>query len=114
MWNVLAGCMAKRAKSDNEFFESIKAGLTSAIEHAEGKRRDLRTTTLPRPPKYISAKEIANFRAQLNVSQAVFASYLNISPKTVQSWEQRHGQPSGASLKLLSIARKNPKILLEA
>jgi len=106
--------MAKKAESNNEFFESIKAGLTAVIEHAEGSRKDLRTTTLPRPPKELSAKEIANFRAQLNVSQAVFASYLNISPKTVQSWEQVHGKPNGASLKLLSIARKNPKILLES
>lgn len=89
--------MAKRAKPQNEFFESIKAGLTAAIEHAEGKRQDLRTTTLPRPPKNISAKEIAKFRAQLNVSQAVFARYLNISPKTVQAWEQGHGKPNGAS-----------------
>ena len=104
--------MAKKAETNNEFFESIKAGLNAAIEHGEGKRKDLRTTTLPRPPKEIPASEIAQFRAQLNVSQAVFARYLNISPKTVQSWEQGHGKPNGASLKLLSIARKNPKVLL--
>ena len=105
--------MPKKTESNNEFFESIKAGLNAAIEHAEGKRKDLRTTTLPRPPKQLSGKEIANLRERLNVSQAVFARYLNISPKTVQSWEQGHGKPSGASLKLLSIARKNPEILLE-
>lgn len=105
--------MSKQTKAKNEFFEDLKAGLTAAIEHAEGKRKDLRTTTLPRPPKELSAKEIAKVRSQLNVSQAVFARYLNISPKTVQSWEQGHGKPSGASLKLLSIAKKNPKVLLE-
>lgn len=105
--------MGKRAETNNEFFESIKAGLNAAIEHAGGRRKDLRTTTLPRPPKEIPAKEIAKFRAQLNVSQAVFARYLNISPKTVQSWEQGLGKPNGASLKLLSIARKDPKILFE-
>lgn len=106
--------MAKKIEEKNEFFESLRTGTEAAIEHAKGKRRDLRTTTLPRPPKALSASEIANLRARLNVSQAVFASYLNISPKTVQSWEQGHGKPNGASLKLLSIARKNPKILLEA
>lgn len=106
--------MAKKIKEKNEFFESLRTGMEAAIEHAKGKRKDLRTTTLPRPPKELSASEIASLRARLNVSQAVFASYLNISPKTVQSWEQGHGKPNGASLKLLSIARKNPKILLEA
>jgi len=106
--------MAKRTETTNEFFEELKAGLGSAIEHAKGKRSDLRTTTLPRPPKELSAKEIAKLRSQLNVSQAVFARYLNISTKTVQSWEQGTGKPSGASLKLLSIAKKNPHVLLEA
>ena len=105
--------MPNRTETSNEFFEELKAGLGAAIEHAKGKQRDLRTTTLPRPPKELSAKEIAKLRSQLNVSQAVFARYLNISTKTVQSWEQGHGKPSGASLKLLSIAKKNPKILLE-
>ncbi|HQU93745.1 MAG TPA: helix-turn-helix domain-containing protein [Pyrinomonadaceae bacterium] len=106
--------MAKKNETSNEFFDDLKAGLTAAIEHASGKRRDLRTTTLPRPPKELSAQEIAKLRSQLNVSQAVFARYLNISTKTVQSWEQGQGKPNGASLKLLSIAKKNPKILLEA
>ena len=105
--------MPNRTETSNEFFEELKAGLGAAIEHAKGKQRDLRTTTLPRPPKELSAKEIAKLRSELNVSQAVFARYLNISTKTVQSWEQGHGKPSGASLKLLSIAKKNPKILLE-
>ena len=106
--------MAKKAEERNEFFEDLKAGLTAAIQHAEGRRKDLRTTTLPRPPKQLSATEIAKVREGLNVSQAVFARYLNISPKTVQAWEQGHGKPSGASLKLLSIAKKNPRALVEA
>lgn len=105
--------MAKRTETTNEFFEELKAGLGAAIKHAKGKRADLRTTTLPRPPMEMSAKQIVKVRIQLNVSQAVFARYLNISTKTVQSWEQGQGKPSGASLKLLSIAKKNPKILLE-
>jgi putative transcriptional regulator len=106
--------MAKKVENKNEFFESLKAGLTASIEHAKGERKDLRTTTLPRPPKELTANEIVSVRTKLNVSQAVFARYLNISPKTVQSWEQGHGKPNGASLKLLSIAMKNPKILFEA
>lgn len=104
--------MAKNTEINNEFFDDLKAGLAAAIEHAKGGRKDLRTTTRPRPPKEPSAKEIAKVRGQLNVSQAVFARYLNISTKTVQSWEQGVGKPNGASVnKLLSIAKKNPKVL---
>jgi putative transcriptional regulator len=86
--------MAKRIEEKNEFFESLKSGLEAVIEHAKGTRKDLRTTTLPLPSKELSAKEIANLRARLNVSQAVFARYLNISPKTVQSWEQATENPT--------------------
>lgn len=105
--------MAKKTEEKSEFFEGLKAGLTAAIEHAKGERKGLRTTVLPCPPKELSAKEITKVRNDLNVSQAVFASYLNISTKTVQAWEQGIGKPNGASLKLLSIAKKNPKVLLE-
>lgn len=106
--------MVKRTEKENEFFEDLRSGLLAAIDHAKGKRADLRTTSLPRPPKELSAKEIAKLRTRLNVSQAVFASYLNISKRTVQAWEQGLGKPSGASLKLLAIAKKDPKVLFEA
>ena len=43
--------MAKKIEEKNEFFESLKTGLEAAIEHAKGTRKDLRTTTLPLPPK---------------------------------------------------------------
>ncbi len=97
---------------DKQLFEDLKTSLGEAIEHAEGKR-ELRTTTLPRPPKKLSNEEIAALRGKLNVSQAVFARYLNVSPKTVQAWEQGIGKPNGAALKLLSIAKRNPKVLIE-
>jgi len=94
-------------------FKRLVTGAKQALDHAQGKRRDLRTTVLPKPPKELSAKEITNIRLKLNVSQGVFARYLNISPKTVQSWEQGIGRPSGASLKLLTIVQRDPTVILE-
>jgi putative transcriptional regulator len=99
-------------KMDKQLFADLKEALGEAIEHAEGKR-ELRTTTLPRPPQKLTSAEIAALRGNMNVSQAVFAHYLNVSVKTVQSWEQGK-TPGGAALKLLSIVKNNPKILLEA
>lgn len=83
-----------------------------AQEHAAGKR-ELRTTRLPAPLTAMDKTEIVKIRETLNFSQAVFARYLNISVKTVQSWEQGIGKPSGASLKLLSIIRRKPSLLVE-
>lgn len=97
---------------ENQLFDELKESFNQALEHAEGKRHDLRTTTLPRPPVVMKTAEIAALRQTMKASQAVFAHYLNVSVKTVQSWEQGK-KPSGAALKLLSIAKKNPAILLE-
>lgn len=42
------------------------------------------------------------------------SSYLNVSPNAVRSWEQGTRRPRQAALKLLAIAKKNPKALLVA
>ncbi len=97
---------------DKKLFADLKESLNEAIQHASGKL-DLRTTPLPRPPKAMERAEIAALREQMNASQAVFAHYLNVSVKTVQSWEQGK-KPSGAALKLLSIVRRNPRVLTES
>ena len=39
---------------------------------------------------------------------------LNVSPNAVRSWEQGTRRPRQAALKLLVIAKKNPKALLVA
>ena len=92
-------------------FDRLMKSTQQAVEHAQGKRNDLRTTLLPKPPAQMKADDIVKLRKRLECSQAVFANVLNISVKTVQSWEQGAGQPSGAALKLLAIAEKNPKVL---
>ncbi len=63
-------------------------------------------------PEAAQIQEIVKLRQQLNLSQAVFASVLNVSAKTVQAWEQGMRQPSDAALKLLTIAKKHPEFLL--
>jgi len=71
------------------------------------------TYGLPRPRR-ISPREIRRIRRALNASQPLFASYLNVSPNAVRSWEQGTRRPRQAALKLLTIARKSPKALLVA
>ena len=94
-------------------FDRLIQSATEALEHAQGKRSDLRATVLPQPPKKLDRTEIVALRETLNFSQAVFAKHLNVSVKTVQSWEQGVGKPAGATLKLLTMVRRRPNILLE-
>ena len=100
-----------------EAFGDLKEAMEGALAFERGeRRRDLKVTRIqaPRPPKAMSPKDIARIREKLNCSQAVFAMMLNISPKTVQAWEQGSREPGDAALKLLTIAKKHPEILLEA
>lgn len=93
-----------------EKFERLKQSFQQAIEHADGKR-ELRTTILIKTEP-MTADEIIKLRKELNCSQAVFSNYLNVSAKTVQAWEQNRVKPTGAALRLLRIAKKNPEILV--
>ena len=54
----------------------------------------------------LSAQEIAEVRRKAGVSQAVFASYLNVTVGLVSQWERGEKQPRGPSLKLLALVQK--------
>ena len=56
--------------------------------------------------KKLSAKEIVEVRKQAGVSQAVFASYLNVTVGLVSQWERGEKHPHGPSLKLLALVQK--------
>ncbi|MCW5979837.1 MAG: DNA-binding transcriptional regulator [Bryobacteraceae bacterium] len=51
--------------------------------------------------------EIRALREREQVSQAVFANYLNVTPNLVSKWERGEKTPSGPALKLLSLVEKH-------
>lgn len=53
-----------------------------------------------------SPKKISSIRKEFNLSQAALASVFNVSPSTVQKWEQGRKKPTGASKKLLDIIER--------
>lgn len=104
--------MSKRVRVN--IFEDMRDALREAAAYESGEAVNLRVTAVPARPKQISAKEIRRIRLALNASQTLFATYLNVSPNAVRSWEQGVRRPQQAALKLLIIAKKNPKALLVA
>jgi len=84
------------------------------MSKAKLKPLSAKNLVMPKPPKGMTASEIIALRKKkLRVSQAVFASLLNVNPGTVQSWEQGIKETNGATLRLLQIIRKQPEILLQ-
>jgi len=89
--------------------DRIRKGLEEAIRHAKGEIT-LKTTTLEFPdrPPQVGAEELTKLRLKSRMSQADFARMLNVSTKTVQSWEQGQRRPSQAALRLIQVFRQNP------
>ncbi len=56
--------------------------------------------------KEFAPGEIISIRRKFKLSQAALARVFNISPSTVQKWEQGNKKPAGASKKLLDIINR--------
>ncbi len=67
--------------------------------------RNIESLCIPEVQEY-SPEKIISIRKKLKLSQAALASVFNISPSTVQKWEQGNKKPTGASKKLLDIIER--------
>jgi DNA-binding transcriptional regulator YiaG len=104
--------MAKKIKVN--IFDDMREALRDAATYERGEPVNLRVTRIPSRPNKISPREIRRIRRALKASQPLFAAYLNVSTNAVRSWEQGTRRPRQAALKLLMIAKKDPKALLVA
>ena len=59
------------------------------------------------PAPELSPEEIRALRQREQVSQPVFACYLNVSKNIVSDWERGVKRPSGPALRLLYVIRKH-------
>ncbi len=77
-----------------------KSGLVDDVT-----MRNIENLCLPEVQDFTPAK-IVSIRKKFRLSQAALASIFNISPSTVQKWEQGNKKPAGASRKLLDIIER--------
>lgn len=92
--------------------ESIAESITSTIKDLkksgvvdEITMRNIENLCIPEVREY-TPEQIVSIRKRLHLSQAALASIFNISPSTVQKWEQGNKKPTGASQKLLDIIER--------
>lgn len=98
----------------SKFYEKLKEGLEEVLAHKKGKiTLRCEVIEIPEPPMEYKAKDIKKIRERGRYSQSIFAKVLNVSVKTVQSWESGERFPSHAALRLLEIVDKGfyPKII---
>jgi len=87
----------------SELFDDLSQGLKEAIEFEKGRGRAKATTYIIEPVKKYSNTEIRDIRNKAGMTQSVFASYMGVSPKTVEAWENGRTHPTGPAYRLLSI-----------
>ena len=67
----------------------------------------IRTVEVPDPAVY-DARAVRRTRARLNVSQAVFARLVGVSPELVEHWEQGRSVPRPVVRRLLDEINRDP------
>lgn len=95
-------------KARKSLFEELKQGLLEGIAHAKGELT-LKTVEVIAEPPEIDAATLAALRNAAGMSQGVFAGVLNVSTKTLQSWEQGVRQPADASRRLIQLFAERPE-----
>ena len=92
--------------------ESIAKSITSTVKDLNKSglvdditMKNIENLCLPEIHEY-SPEKIVSIRKKFRLSQAALASIFNISPSTVQKWEQGNKKPTGASKKLLDLMER--------
>lgn len=101
--------MATKRKFKSDAFESIHSSASALLRIGAIDKATMRTfdeSCLDTPPP-IGPHQIKKLRVSNNVSQPVFARFLNTSASTVEKWETGAKRPSGMALKLLAIVQKH-------
>ena len=95
-----------RAKKRSPF-ESIKQGLTEAIEHAAGQESE----AVVHLPRTLNVKSI---REQVGMTQTAFAAVFDVSLSTLRRWERGERTPQGPARVLLHLVAHEPQAVLQA
>ena len=85
-------------------FESLKQGLTEAIEFERGHLAGVKVNKISvTPVRIYTADEIKAIRLQQCMTQNLFAKALGVSVKTVEAWETGTNRPSGIANRMLEF-----------
>lgn len=89
-------------------YDSIRQGLTEAIDFAQGKPTGATVHQIEVP-----AVDVAAIRARTGLSQAQFARSIGVAKGTLLNWEHGRRQPTGPAQVLLAMLAKKPSLVGE-
>lgn len=99
----------KQGKRD--IFGELVESVSAMRKHRQGKLT-LRTHKIaPLPLPKVDGEIIRNTRMKLHVSQGLFASLLQVNPRTLANWEQDRSKPNDQAAALILLVRRFPDTL---
>jgi putative transcriptional regulator len=90
----------------SEAIHSAASGLHRAKVIDKKTMREYDDLCIEKAPDF-NAQQITRIRKDVNVSQGVFAVYLNTTVSTIRQWEQGDKKPSGIAARMLQLVQKN-------
>ena len=95
----------------DSLFESIKQGLTEAIEYEKG-NLPLKVDKITVSPLHVyTSVKVKEIRKHHNMTQRIFAEALGVSVKTIESWESGKNTPSGCASRMLELLDRDNTLL---
>jgi putative transcriptional regulator len=100
--------MTTKTKYKTDAFAAIHASASALHEIGAINKTTMRgfDAACLTAPAELKPRQIKKLRELNQVSQPIFARYLNTSESTVQKWESGAKRPSGMALKLLAVIQK--------
>lgn len=89
-------------------FDKIKLGLEEAIAYENGTLEATTKKITIAPICRYDASSIKKIRNTAGMTQVVFAQFMGVSPKTIESWESGRTHPIGSACRLLALTQDDP------
>ena len=84
-------------------FDEIREGLEAYRDHPDALRR-----------REFSMPNVRTIRQRFGLSQSQMATFLNVSKRTLENWEQGRRSPTGPARTLLRIMEREPHAVKRA
>ena len=87
----------------SKYFDGLMTSLNEAIAIERGELKGRRTVYEIQPVKKYDNAQIKRIRNSVGMTQVLFASYMGVSCKTVEAWENGVNHPTGSACRLISM-----------
>ena len=90
-------------------FTELTEGFDALAEERQGKKtlRSHKVSFIELTP--LAPNELLELRQRLNMSRALFATYLRTNARTLENWEQGRSRPNAQAVALIRLVQKYPE-----